>query len=114
MYAIHDSQVSRRKQIAQQLDTWGVTCGLLTAVGIFVYQVYHWAMTLDWPPIPVRWVFDFFGISLHAVYGPTDWLARIARWLLELPLSLAALAFSVLVSNLATRLLDPDSHSDRP
>ena len=105
-----NAQTPRRRRLVEQLDAWGVGCGLLIAVGIFVYQVYHWGTTLDWPSIPVRWAFDFFGIGLGAVYGATDWefIAKIARVLLDLPLSVMSLVTMILLSNLLSRFVAPE------
>ncbi len=38
MYDLQDARPSRRKTIALQLNAWGVTCGVLIPVVIFVYQ----------------------------------------------------------------------------
>ncbi len=54
MYDVQDATLSRRKTLALQIDAWGVTCGILIPLVIFVYQVYHWGTTLKWPPFPVR------------------------------------------------------------
>ncbi len=110
MYDVQDATLSRRKTLALQIDAWGVTCGVLIPVVIFVYQVYHWGTTLKWPPFPVRWFFDFCGIGLDAVYRQMDWtlLGWMARVLLDLPLGVTSLVVVIFTASLIARLVDPD------
>ena len=110
MYDFQDLRPSRRKTIAIQLNAWGVTCGLLIPVVIFVYQVSHWGTTLKWPPFPVRWLFDACGLSLDAVYKQADWtlLGWMARVFLDLPLGIVSLVVIIFSASLIGKLIDPD------
>ncbi len=110
MYDLQDARLSRRKTIALQLNAWGVTCGVLIPVVIFVYQVFHWGTTLKWPPFPVRWLFDACGIGLDAVYKQADWtlLGWMARVFLDLPLGVVSLVAVIFSASLISRLIDPD------
>ncbi len=110
MYNLQDAQLSRRKTLALQINAWGVSCGILIPIGIFVYQMIHWGMTLKWRPFPIRWLFDSLGIGLNAVYSQTEWtlLGWMARTLLDLPLGVVSLLVVIFSASLIARLVDPD------
>jgi hypothetical protein len=63
---------------------------ILAGIATFGWQVVKWARTGFWTPMPVLVAFRFLGLDHSSVYSPKDWygLARVGRWLLELPLSL--------------------------
>ena len=107
---IHEMKLTRRKRISQKVDASGMLLGLLIAGGIMSYQIYYWGTTLEWFPMPVRIVFEYLDISLVGVDKPTTWvpLAVVAQKLLVLPLSITAFFLSLVFSNFAGRVLDPD------
>jgi hypothetical protein len=63
----------------------------LFGMGILGWQVFHWLRTSDWVPIEFSAAFVYFGVDLMNVYFPSDWqgLAKVARWVLAQPLTLA-------------------------
>ncbi len=66
---------------------WGIVLAFSGTFFILLFQVFGWAKTGQWMPLSIVSVFQSNPDSL---YNPTDWigLAKIARTLLELPLSL--------------------------
>ena len=110
MYQLEEAQISRQKTLPLQIDVWGVRCGILIPIGIWVYQIIHWGMTLEWRPFPVRWIFDALGIGLNAVNSQTEWtlLGWMARTLLDLPLGIVSLVVVIFSASLIARLVDPD------
>lgn len=62
---------------------------IATFVGIVGWQCIYWLRAGEWLPVPLSVVFDYFGIDLDDVYSPKNWigLAKVAQWVLNLPLS---------------------------
>jgi len=67
-----------------------IPIGLLSGLAIIGWQVYGWLRVSVWTPLPVVRVFEGLGLDLTRVYNPSDWhgVARIAQWMLDLPLAL--------------------------
>lgn len=65
--------------------------GLLNALAIFGWQVFHWLRTSTWVPLPFYEAFAYLGIDVTSIYMPTDWqgLAKVAQCMLDVPLSIA-------------------------
>lgn len=76
--------------------------GGLAALAIFGWQVFHWLRTSIWIPIPTYEAFAYLGIDLTSVYMPADWqgLAKVAQWLLDVPLAICAPAILIAAAHL--------------
>lgn len=66
--------------------------GLLGALAILGWQVFQWLRTSIWIPLPIYEAFAYLDIDLTNIYMPNDWqgLARVAQWLLDVPLAIGA------------------------
>lgn len=63
----------------------------LVGAAVLGWQVLQWLRTSVWHEVPFLQFFVHVGIDMSAAYSPTSWqgLAKIARWILDLPLSTA-------------------------
>jgi hypothetical protein len=76
--------------------------GGIFAISVFGWQIFHWLRMSEWVAMPVSEIFNYFGIFLTYVYFPSDWygLARIAQWMLDIPMAVAVPVILVLVAHL--------------
>jgi hypothetical protein len=76
--------------------------GSMGALAILGWQVFHWLRTSIWIPLPMYEAFSYLGIDLTRVYMPTDWqgLAKVAHWLLDVPLAIGAPAILIAVAHM--------------
>ncbi|MFP8833016.1 hypothetical protein ACLIJR_01965 [Hydrogenophaga sp. XSHU_21] len=98
-------------------DFWDHLLGALAAVvclacalwffGLLGYQCWHWLAYGQWLPIPTSIAFEYLQIDLTPVYAPESWfgLARVCRWLLDLPLSVTGPIAAVLLYALPHQLI---------
>lgn len=68
-----------------------MSVAVISSVGIIASQLYLWLRSGTWIALPLVVLFEYLGMGLDPVYQPRDWqgVAKIARWLLDLPLSIA-------------------------
>lgn len=80
---------------------------LLLFIGILGWQIYDWLRTGIWTELPFLVLFDLLNLNVSGVYQPGDWhgAAAIARWVLELPLSICAPLLLVISGGLVFRLI---------
>ena len=90
------------------LGSWLVA--ILWILGIVGYQAIHWLRFGEWKAIPCISAFDYFGLNLAFIYDPQSWigLARIAQWILSLPLSLVGALLIVFLAGAIRRLVRGD------
>ena len=67
-----------------------IPIGLALGLAIGGWQVYGWLRVGAWTPLPLVGILEGVGLDLSRVYNPSNWhgVARIARWVLDLPLVL--------------------------
>ena len=94
------------QDIWDKLANW-VLLSSVSAAGVFAvtvigWQVYTWLRLGAWPELPFFELFRYFEIDLTIVYAPTDWhgIAKIAQWILGLPLSLSVPVLIVLAGGI--------------
>ncbi len=94
------------QDIWDKLANW-VLLSSVSAAGVFAvtvigWQVYTWLRLGAWPELPFFELFRYFEIDLTIVYAPTDWhgIAKIAQWILDLPLSLSVPVLIVLAGGI--------------
>ena len=72
---------------------------VLGGLGVFGVQIFLWAKSGTWVSVEFAELFLAIGVDLSPVFYPTDWIgvASVAKWFLELPLSLClpVLGFAV-------------------
>ena len=71
------------------------------ALSIVGWQVIHWLRFDVWQQVPLSAGTAFIGIGLQWIYQPSSWLglAKVARWVLDLPISLAAPFIVILMAH---------------
>jgi hypothetical protein len=64
--------------------------GFVAIIIIWGWQVYHWLRTGHWYGLSVATSLAYFGVDLSPLYEPSQWegIAKIGRWMLELPMVL--------------------------
>lgn len=74
---------------ADTILLWCYIAGLLSCLGILLWQSYIWLKAGYWRPLSFHLVFTFIGLDFNFVYNPRGWfgLAKLVQKILELPLS---------------------------
>ena len=99
------------QDVWDKLADWVLILSIIAAgifaVAVIGWQVYTWLRLGAWPGLPFFDLFKYFEIDLSIVYAPTDWqgLAKIARWILDLPLSLCVPLLIVLAGGIVKRMV---------
>jgi hypothetical protein len=85
----------------------GIACALWV-VGLLGYQCWHWLAFGEWRPLPTSMAFEYLEIDLTAIYAPESWfgLARVGRWMLELPLSITVPVAAFLLYSLLHQMIN--------
>lgn len=78
---------------------------VLAGAGLLLWHCFNWLKSGFWAPIPARSAFDYFDMNLAFIFNPTEWfgLAKILRWLLELPLFIIGPVVVVLTAHALRR-----------
>ena len=96
---------------ADRLHVAAWLAAVLWFLGVLGYQVLGWLQTGQWKSLPFVVVFNHFDIILDAVYSPQSWIgiARIAQWILGLPLSILGGALIVIVASMIRNIVRGDT-----
>ena len=75
---------------------------ILFGLIVIGWQVYTWLRIGAWPSLPFSEAFIYFNVNLTNIYYPSDWqgLAKIAQWVLNLPLSICVPVLIILFAKI--------------
>ena len=78
-----------RDSFASELVALSFVGAGLSFWAIIGWQTFTWLESGAWPELPLVTLFKFFEADLSFIYNPSDWygIAKIAQWVLDLPLS---------------------------
>lgn len=87
---------------AQVILEWAYGAAFVFAAIVVMWQSFHWLKTSFWQPISMLDGFFWVGLDLSTAYLANNWLglAKIAQWLLEMPLSLGFPILLVLTAHI--------------
>jgi hypothetical protein len=85
-----DSKKTTLKQDIIPIGCLVFIISVIVGICFVIWQIHNWAKTGAWISLPLSTAFRYYGYDLDSVYNPQNWigLAKIAQWLLKLPISL--------------------------
>ena len=97
-------------KVADCLWIFSWPAAILWFLGIVGYQTIYWLRIGEWKVVSFAVTFDYFGIDLSHIYYPQSWIgvARIAQWVLSLPLSLVGALLIIFSVNTVRTILRGD------
>ncbi len=89
----------------------GFGCSVVAAVGILGFQIFVWAKSGEWISIPIAYGLALIGIDTAPIYDPTNWvgLASLARWFVDLPLSVLLPILGFLIFGSVSQIIDENA-----
>ena len=89
----YDSYEKKGSQDTAPLGCIVFILSVIVAIGFVIWQIYNWAKTGVWIHLPLSTAFRHYGYDLDLIYNPQNWVgvAKIAQWLLKIPITLCIL-----------------------